>query len=351
MLESNVASRLAAARAGDPNAFGGLTEPYRHELQVHCYRMLGSLQEAEDLVQETFLRAWRRIETFEGRASWRAWLYKIATNACLDALEKRPRRTLPVQSRPPAEPSELPAPPLTELIWLEPFPDDLLDDVEPTPEARYDMHESITLAFLTALQLLPPRQRAVLLMRDVLDWSASQVAKLLDMTIPAVNSALHRARVTLGRNYTPERPVSLKLADPATRALLDRYVETWEQADVPGLLALLREDVTISMPPSPTWYSGRVALGAVAEGMIFAGEARGRFRLRFVRANGQPAFGFYRRDEAGGIYRAESIQVVSLADGETQIKTLTSFFDARLFTRFGLPSELTASIKAPRSSR
>jgi len=216
-------------------------------------------------VQETFLRAWRRLETCTGRASLRAWLYKIATNACLDALEKRPRRTLPVRSQPPADPSAPPSPPLTELIWLEPFPDDLLDDVEPTPEARYVLHESITLAFLAALQLLPPRQRAVLLMRDVLDWSASQVAELLDMTIPAVNSALHRARVTLGGNYSAERPASLKLTDPATRALLDRYVETWERADVPGLLALLREDVTISMPPSPTWYLGHAALGAVAE--------------------------------------------------------------------------------------
>jgi RNA polymerase sigma-70 factor (ECF subfamily) len=344
MLESNVASRIAAARAGDSNEFSGLTEPYRHELEVHCYRMLGSLQEAEDLVQETFLRAWRRLETFEGRASLRAWLYRIATNACLDMLEKRPRRTLPARSQPPAEPSQPPAPPLTELIWLEPFPDDLLDDVEPTPEARYAIHESITLAFLTALQLLPPRQRAVLLMRDVLDWSASEVAKLLDMTIPAVNSALHRARVTLSRNYTAERPASLKLADPATRALLDRYVEAWEQADVPGLLALLREDVTVSMPPSPTWYLGRAALGAVAEGMIFAGEARGRFRLRLTRANGQPAFGFYRRDEAEAKYRAESIQVVSLADDAAQIKTLTSFFDARLFARFGLPPELAPQV-------
>jgi RNA polymerase sigma-70 factor (ECF subfamily) len=341
MLESNEADRVAAALAGDQNEFSDLVEPYRRELQVHCYRMLGSLHEAEDMVQETFLRAWRRLDTYAGRASLRAWLYRIATNACLDALEKRLRRTLPVRSQPPAEPSTPPAPPLTELIWLEPFPDDLLDDVEPTPEARYALHESITLAFLTALQLLPPRQRAVLIMRDVLDWSASEVAELLDMTVSAVNSALHRARVTLSKNYTAEPLVNLKLADPATRALLNRYVETWEQADVPGLLALLREDVMVSMPPSPTWYSGRAALGAVAEGMIFAGEGRGRFHLRPARANGQPAFGFYRRDEATGVYRAESIQVVSLDDRAAQITTLTNFFDAGLFAHFGLPADLT----------
>ncbi len=340
MLESDEAGHVAAALAGDQSGFSDLVEPYRHELQVHCYRMLGSLHEAEDMVQETMLRAWRRLETYQGRASLRAWLYRIATNACLDALEKRPRRTLPVRSQPPAEPSAPPAPPLTELIWLEPFPDDLLDDVEPTPEARYALHESITLAFLTALQLLPPRQRAVLILRDVLDWEASEVAGLLDMTVSAVNSALHRARVTLNKKYTPEPLVNLRLADPATRALLDRYVETWEQADVPGLLALLREDVTVSMPPSPTWYLGRAAFGAAAGGMVFAGEGRGRFRLSPARANGQPAFGFYRRDEAAGIYRAESIQVVSLDDHAARITTLTSFFDADLFARFGLPSEL-----------
>jgi len=340
MLEPNEADRVAAALAGDQDEFGDLVEPYRRELQVHCYRMLGSLHEAEDMVQETFLRAWRRLETYAGRASLRAWLYRIATNACLDALEKRPRRTLPARSQPPAEPSALPAPPLTELIWLEPFPDDLLDDVEPTPEARYALHESVTLAFLTALQVLPPRQRAVLIMRDVLDWNASEAAELLDMTVSAVNSALHRARVTLNKKYTPEPLVNLRLADPATRALLDRYVETWEQADVPGLLALLREDVMVSMPPSPTWYSGRAALGAVAEAMIFVGEGRGRFRLKPTRANGQPAFGFYRRDEATGKYRAESIQVVLLDERAARLTTLTSFFDADLFVHFGLPSEL-----------
>ena len=341
MLESNESDRVAAALAGDQDEFSALVEPYRRELQVHCYRMLGSLHEAEDMVQETFLRAWRRLETYAGRASLRAWLYRIATNACLDALEKRPRRTLPVRSQPPAEPSTPPAPPLTELIWLEPFPDDLLDEAEPTPEARYALHESITLAFLTALQLLPPRQRAVLIMRDVLDWDASEVAELLDMTVSAVNSALHRARVTLNKNYAHEPLVNLRLADPDTRALLDRYVETWEQADVPGLLALLREDVLVSMPPSPTWYSGRAALGAVAVGMIFAGEGRGRFRLKPTRANGQPAFGFYRRDEAAGLWRAESIQVVTLDDRAARLTTLTNFFDANLFARFGLPAELT----------
>jgi len=341
MLDSNEAGRVAVARAGDQDEFSSLTEPYRHELQVHCYRMLGSLQEAEDMVQETFLRAWRRLETFEGRATLRAWLYKIATNACLDVLEKRPRRTLPPKAHSPTEPPQFPAPPVTEPIWLEPFPDDLIDDVEPTPEARYTAHESITLAFLTVLQLLPPRQRAVLLLCDVLDWSAREVAELLDMTVPAVNSALHRARVTLGKNYvSPEQPASLRLADPAIGALLDRFVETWEKADIPGLLALLREDVMLSMPPSPSWYFGRAAIGAMAEGMVFAGDARGRWRLLHTRANGEPAFGIYRRDEASGRYRAEAIQVVSFAGGTAQIQALTAFFNPDLFARFDLPSEL-----------
>jgi RNA polymerase sigma-70 factor (ECF subfamily) len=196
-LDPMINARLAAARAGDQHEFGGLTEPYRRELQLHCYRILGSLQDAEDTVQETMLRAWRKLNTFEGRASLRAWLYRIATNACFDALAKRPRRVLPVSAQPAADPRAPMSPPLTEPIWLEPYPDDLIAEPEAGPEARYTARESVALAFIAALQSLPPRQRAVLILRDVLDWQASEVAQTLDLTVSAANSALHRARVTL----------------------------------------------------------------------------------------------------------------------------------------------------------
>src|SRR5512135_253769 len=196
-----VAGHLAAARAGDQREFSRLTEPYRHELQLHCYRILGSLQDAEDIVQETLLRAWRRLETYEGRAPLRAWLYKIATNACFDALNKRPRRVLPTAQYAPADPRQPFAPPVAEPIWLEPYPDDLIAEPEAGPEARYSLRESVSLAFLAALQSLPARQRAALILCDVLDWHASEVSELLEITVSAVNSALHRARVTMQQQY------------------------------------------------------------------------------------------------------------------------------------------------------
>jgi RNA polymerase sigma-70 factor, ECF subfamily len=196
-----MAQCLAAAQAGDGAAFAKLTEPHRRELRVYCYRMLGSLQDAEDLVQETLLRAWRRLDTFEGRASLRAWLYKIATNACLDALRQHSRRGLPPGRVAPADPGSPLLPPVLDQIWLEPFPDAWLAPEDEEPEARFDHHESVTLAFLAALQVLPPRQRAVLILKDVLDWHAAEIAALLELTVPAVNSALHRARSTLARCY------------------------------------------------------------------------------------------------------------------------------------------------------
>jgi len=341
MLDSVETTRIAAARAGDQHEFSGLTEPYRRELQVHCYRILGSLQDAEDLVQETMLRAWRRLDTFEGRASFRAWLYKIATHACFDALDKRPRRTLPAATAPAADPRQPVTPPVNEPIWLEPFPDEMLPDASQSPEARYALHESIRLAFLTALQILPARQRVVLLMRDVLAWRANEVAEMLELTVPAVNSALHRARTTLANEYhaggmTERSPTP---ADETARALLERYVQVWETADMPGLLALLKEDAALSMPPSPSWYAGRSAIGAFASTTIFAGEARGRWRLLPTQANAQPAFGLYQRDEAGA-YHAHSIQVVSLAG--VQVTGIITFAKPELFARFNLPAELRA---------
>ncbi|MGH2593237.1 MAG: RNA polymerase subunit sigma-70, partial [Anaerolineae bacterium] len=303
---SEVATRIAAARAGDQHEFSSLTEPYRRELQVHCYRILGSLQDAEDLVQETLLRAWRRIDTYEGRASLRAWLYKIATNACLDALDKYPRRALPATTHPISDPSQPPAPPAGEAghVWLEPLPDDLLAESATGPEARYAMHESVTLAFLAALQVIPPRQRVVLILRDVLDWRASEVAELLDLTVSAVNSALHRARTTLARHYHTGGRDAMKMlrSEDSLRALLDRYVHAWESADVDGLTALLKEDATLNMPPSPSWYRGRTAIQAFFASYLFSGDARGRWRLQATRANAQPAFALYQLDETGGVY-------------------------------------------------
>jgi len=339
-LDPTVAIHLAAARAGDQREFSGLTEPYRHELQLHCYRILGSLQDAEDIVQETLLRAWRRLETYEGRASLRAWLYKIATNACFDALAKRPRRVLPTAQFPPADPHQPFAPPVTEPIWLEPYPDDLIAKPESGPEARYSQRESVSLAFLAALQSLPPHQRAALILCDVLDWRASEAAQLLDITVSAVNSALHRARVTMNKHYHARGrdTLSATAIDEDLRPLLDRYVQVWEAADIDGLVSLLREDATLSMPPLPTWYAGREAISAAAQTMIFAGDARGRWLMQPVRANRQPACAVYQRDEAG-IYRAFGISVLTIEQGK--VTDIITFINLELFQRFGLPLEFS----------
>jgi RNA polymerase sigma-70 factor (ECF subfamily) len=340
-LDPTVALHLAAARAGDQREFSGLTEPYRHELQLHCYRILGSLQDAEDIVQETLLRAWRRLDTYEGRASLRAWLYKIATNACFDALAKRPRRVLPMAHSAPADPRQPFAPPVTEPIWLEPYPDDLIAEPEAGPEARYSLRESVSLAFLAALQSLPPRQRAVLILCDVLDWRASEAAQLLDITVAAVNSALHRARVTMNKRYHVHGRDTLAAAsiDDDLRPLLDRYVQVWEAADINGLVELLREDATLSMPPMPTWYAGRDAIIAAAQAMIFAGDARGRWLMQPVRANRQPACAVYQR-AAAGVYQAFGISVLTIE--QDQVANIVTFIDSELFPRFNLPLEIVS---------
>lgn len=339
MLNMAHVPHLVAAQAGDPHEFGHLTEPYRRELQLHCYRLLGSLHEAEDLVQETLLRAWRRLDTYEGRASFRAWLYKIATNACLDTLDKRPRRALPTATHPPSEPDQPPAPPLADPIWLEPFPDELLPETAAaSPEARYAVRESISLAFLAALQLLPPRQRAVLILRDVLDWRASEVAELLDMTVSAANSALHRARTTLAQHYQAGLTNPPTPADETMLALLDRYMRAWETADIAALIALLKEDAVLSMPPSSAWYQGRDAIAAFLVAVPFAQPQPDQWRTRPVRANGQPAVAFYQRDEHNSGYRAFAIQVVTLT--QAGIADMTTFINPALFAAFDLPAEL-----------
>src|SRR5512135_2033017 len=284
------AARLAAARRGDQQEFSGLTEPYRHELQVHCYRILGSFHDAEDLVQETLLRAWRRLDTYEGRASFRAWLYKIATNACLDALDRRPKRTLPIALHAATDPGDPILSPVTEPIWLEPFPDELFDPPDGGPEARYDAREGVTLAFLVALQVLPPRQRAVLILCDVLDWHAREAADLLELTVSAVNSLLHRARTTLAKRYRAGSRDAIRTTPPDSviAILLHRYVRAWEMANVDELVSLLKEDARFLMPPMPSWYQGRVAIRAFISATILAGAAVDRWRLQPIHVNAQP---------------------------------------------------------------
>ncbi|NIO39566.1 MAG: sigma-70 family RNA polymerase sigma factor, partial [Burkholderiales bacterium] len=323
--EANITSTLASARAGNRDAFSALAEPHRLELQAHCYRMLGSAQDAEDLVQETLLRAWRRLDTYAGRAPFRAWLYKIATNACLDVLDRRPKRTLPVAKVEASDPGEPLAPPISEPIWLEPYPDELLAASDSNPEARYDARESISLAFLTALQVLPPRQRAIVILRDVLDWRAREVAESLDTTVSAVNSALHRARTTLAKHYQTRDVEGIKSApaDDALSTLLDRYVRAWERAEIDTLISLLTEEVTFPMPPSPSWYQGRPAVRAFISANILDGDARGRWRLLPTRANGRPAFAWYKRDPSRAVYNAFAIQVLTV-DGNL-IADITTF--------------------------
>lgn len=331
---------LAAARTRDRDAFGQLVEPYRPELRLHCYRMLGSLDDAEDLVQETFLRAWRAVDRFEGRASVRSWLYRIATNACLNAIAKQSTagRVLPQAVGPPA--IEMPrGKPATEVPWLEPYPDTALEgvaDTAPGPDARYETREAVQLAFVAAIQHLPPRQRAVLLLRDVMGWSAAETAQLLDTTVTAVNSALLRARATVERRFPDGQPGVMPAPDERQRQLVDRYLEVWDAADVDGLVALMREDAVIAMPPWPHWYRGREAIRAFFAWIWPAGGPRpGHLRLVPTGANAQPAFAVYRPDEEGGLLEAHAIEVLTIRQGA--IADITNFRDPRVLARFGLP--------------
>ena len=339
---------LNLAEVGDQDAFQRLTEPYRREIQLHCYRMLGSFQDAEDLVQETYLRAWRGLNHFEGRTSLRNWLYRIATNACLTALAKRAniRRALPEAQGAPAE--EMPgSAPVTEAPWLEPYPDTALEgiaDTSPGPDARYELRESVQLAFVAAIQLLPPRQRVVLLLRDVLGWSAAETAVLLDTSVASANSALQRARTTLGKQFPTGQPntaPSLPMPDDQQRTLLDRYVRAWEDADLDGFVALLRDDATISMPPWPHWYRGREAIGKLLE-WVWRPRTDSTCPppslLLPTAANGQPAFAVYRRDTEGDEWRAHTLQVLTLHDGA--VAAITAFRDPRFVVAFGFPEAL-----------
>ena len=305
---------------GSAEAFGVLVDPFRRELLVHCYRMLGSIDDAEDAVQEALVNAWRGRNTFQRNVSFRAWLYRIATNACLDAIARRKR----------GRSSE-------ESLGVGPYPDALLEGSSSGPEARYDERESISLAFLTALQLLPPRQRAVLILRDVLSWRAVEVAGLLELSVPAVNSALQRARSTLASRYgrTGEHAVGDRRDSGHLRSLLERYLRAWEAADITGLVALLRDDAVLSMPPAPA-VVGAGLIGAFLSRTVLT--ATGRRRLVATRSNGSPAFVVYASSSADGPLRALTLQVLE-SDGRT-IDRIDAFFDPRLFVRFGTPDEL-----------
>jgi RNA polymerase sigma-70 factor (ECF subfamily) len=307
--------------------------------------MLGSVQEADDLVQETFWRAWDRRETFEGRSTIRAWLYKIATNLCIDTLRQRPRRALPV-TRENASTPEQPIPAsINEPIWLEPYPFDFPEPADDNPEAKFSLKESVQLAFLASLHLLPPRQRAVLILYDVLDLQTAEVAEILGQTIPSVKSALHRARTTLARHYpeTQHKNIQKQMAVEALQSKLSSYVQAWETADVEGLIALLKDDCTFSMPPIPSWYSGRENIAGLVKKTIFSGEASGRWRLVSTRSNGQPGFGLYKLNEETGVYDGYGIQVVTFS-GDL-IEDITTFRDPALLKYFHLSPIITAQLE------
>jgi RNA polymerase sigma-70 factor (ECF subfamily) len=335
----------AEVTSGDPSEFISLIEPYRQELNLYCYRLLGSFHDAEDMVQETMLRAWQYSGAFKGQSSLRTWLYRIATNACLATLKKRSPRTLPMHVAPEADPLQPLAPAWAESTWLEPISDSWLTEATEDPAERYSRRESVSLAFLTVLQLLPPRQRAILILSDVLDWRASEIASLLSISVSAVNSALHRARVTMAKQYhTHERERGEgQGTDAATQALLERYLHAWETEDVDGLVALMKEDATFTMPPSPSWYRGRVAIGTLLTAQALAPLAQNRWYFSPTRANGCPAFAVYHATGLDGTFRAFGIQIIDLDDSASGllIADVTTFLDPLLLPLFGFQPEFS----------
>jgi RNA polymerase sigma-70 factor (TIGR02960 family) len=325
------ADLITRAQTGDDDAFAQLTQPYRRELQVHCYRMLGSVQDAEDALQDTLLAAWQGLREFERHASIRTWLYRIATNRCLNTLRAARRRPAIQWNVPGVEPP--PPTRLGEVTWLEPFPDALLAGAAdtPGPETRYEQAEAISLAFVTALQVLPPRQLAVLILRDVLGFHAREVADMLDCTVESANSALKRARTNLEHQRPPaEREAPPAPGSPAEDAIVARFVRAYESADLDALVALLTDDVFISMPPIPFEYQGRDIVTRFFAAIFGAGR---RVELVPTRANGQPAFGAYRRSEAG-TRQATGLFALTLAGD--RISAMVRFEDSVL-PWFGLP--------------
>ncbi len=327
---------LSRARAGDENAFRELVDPYRRELQLHCYRMLGSVQDAEDMLQETLLAAWRGLDRFEGRASLRAWLYRIATNRCLNALRDRKRRPQEVSSMvEPPQPTRM-----AEPTWLEPYPDALLEGVADSaagPEARYETRESVGLAFVTALQHLPPRQRAALVLRDALGFDTTEAAAILGSGEGSVKGALQRARATLEERLPPIGLEHAPLPDSAReRELVGHFATAVERGDTQGIVSLLTDDAWLTMPPEPYEYQGGQAIARFLEDR--AARRGAQYRLVPTRANGQPAFGCYLPDPHAPIARAYGIMVLTLT--ESRVSAITWFGERSLFSHFGLPRTL-----------
>jgi RNA polymerase sigma-70 factor, ECF subfamily len=355
---------LEAAQKGNEAAFAELIEPYRGELQAHCYRMLGSIHDAEDALQEALLRAWRGLKRFEGRSSLRSWLYTIATNTCLNAIGKRPKRVLPTEY-PPADPSEGPGEPLIESVWVEPLADEAIgvEDGFAAPEARYERREGVELAFIAALQYLPATQRAVLIMREVLGFSANEAAEALETTTASVNSALQRARASVEEKLPEQsqQETLRALGDEQITELVESYVEAWECADVEKVVSMLSEEAAFTMPPLQSWFRGREEIRAFLEFSPLGGDWR--WRALRVRANGQEALAFYTWDPDAGHYQRFALNVLTFApDGkisqvdafltrttedsarETILRLPEQEFDRRAveaaFERFGLPTEL-----------
>ncbi len=336
--ESGEQRLLSLARAGDGDAFGRLVDPYRRELHAHCYRMLGGYTDAEDALQDTLLRAWRGLARFEGRSTLRSWLYQIATNACLRAVERRPTRILPVDFGPAADPHDGPADPIGDPIWLDPYPDTHL--AVSGPDARYEQHEAVELAFIAALQHLPARQRAVLILRDVLGFSAKETAGLLETSPVSIDSALQRAHKTVEERLpTRSQQQTLRmLGDDELRKIVDRYVDAWERKDVDAVVALLAEDARIAMPPLPSWFSGRDQVGTFLR--LFAIDEVPRWRVVATTANGQLALAAYAWHEQAAVFRPHCLNVLTIRDGV--VAEIMAFLGPDSFDRFGLAPTIAA---------
>jgi RNA polymerase sigma-70 factor (ECF subfamily) len=355
---------IDAARGGDEGAYGSIVESHRRELHAHCYRMLGSVHDAEDAMQDALLRAWRALPRFDGRGSLRAWLYKIATNTCLDVIARRPKRLLPMDHVPASDPHGGPGEPLVESVWVEPYPDERLgiEDGFAAPEARYEQRESVELAFIAALQHLPARQRAVLILREVLGFSAREVAESLDSTTASVNSALQRARKAVDERLPEQsQQATLRsLGDEQLSEIVEDFVEAWERGDVAAVAAMLTEDAVLAMPPLASWFQTRDGIAEFLTGYPLSGAWR--WRHLPTRANGQAALGVYCWDADHGGYLPFALEVLTLRG--TQLAEITAFVTrsveaqdrdaytywpqlptepaqlSALFDRFGLPAEL-----------